>query len=174
MHAPCDFPFLGSKLSPLELEDQSRVARFLSRLTIVFVTVWAVRALVVTGNAVLNEPFRHYLLTPPSLTQARAGTSFDQSLIQIDHRIPKTIRVAVIWSDPRPDPYAAYAFSSYFLFPRPITLAKEYDPRLDNQADALIFVEPPDQSPPRLPSFTRRSVDEFRDIIVFTYERASG
>jgi len=146
-----------------------RRTRLLYRLTVLFVAVWAIRSLAETGNATLNEHYRTVLKTPPSVTQSMVGTGFDQSLLKIDQAIPRTARVAVIWSDPTPDYWGVFFWSTYYLYPRRVEVAPTPFPDLVSRADAIVFVRRPDQPPLAFVGFTPASSDEYPDFVVTTY-----
>ena len=152
----------------------AQMPRFLYRLTVLFVAVWAIRSLVVTGNATLNEHYRTVLKTPPSATQSITGTSFDQSLLKIDRVIPGTARVGVIWAYPSPDYWSVFFWATYYLYPRQVTLAQTNDPALDHRTDTLVFVRRPDEPPLAVAEFTLTSTDVYPDLTVTTYQRDHG
>ena len=150
------------------------MARFLYRLTVLFVAVWAIRSLIVLGTATLNEHYRTVLKTPPSVTQAMSGTSFDQSLFKIDRAIPRTARVAVIWTYPSPDSWAVFFWATYYLYPRQVAEASTIFPELVNRTDALVFVRGPQEPPLTVEGFTLASRDVYADVIVTTFLRDHG
>jgi hypothetical protein len=150
------------------------VPRFLYRLTVLFVAVWAIRSLVVMGDATLNEHYRTVLKTPPSVTQSMVGTSFDQSLLKIDRAIPRTARVGVVWAYPSPDYWSVFLWATYYLYPRQVAVAETNDPALDNRTDALVFVRRPDDPFLEVEGFTLTSRDVYPDVIVTTYQRVHG
>ena len=148
--------------------------RFLYRLTVLFVAVWAIRSLIFMGNATMGEHYRAVLKTPPSVIQSMTGTSFDQSLFKIDRAIPRTARVAVIWNFPSPDYWSAFFWATYYLYPRQVTLALVPEPELINRTDALVFVRHPDEPLFPMSGFTLTSRDVYPDVIVTTYRRDHG
>jgi len=146
-----------------------RRTRLLYRLTVLFVAVWAIRSLAETGHDTLNEHYLTVLKTPPSVTQSMVGTGLDQSLLKIDQAIPRTARVAVIWSDPTPDYWGVFFWSTYYLYPRRVEVAPTPFPDLVSRADAIVFVRRPDQPPLAFVGFTPASSDEYPDVVVTTY-----
>lgn len=148
--------------------------RFLYRLAVFFVAVWAIRSLIVMGTATMNEHYRTVLRTPPSVTQSAAGTSFDQSLFKIDQVIPRTARVAVIWAYPTPDSWSVFFWATYYLYPRRVAVASTLDPDLVNRTDAIVFVRGPDEPPLSVEGFTLASRDVYPDVVVTTYRRDHG
>ena len=148
--------------------------RFLYRLTVLFVAVWAIRSLIIMGNATMGEHYRTVLKTPPSVTQSMTGTSFDQSLLKIDRALPQTARVAVIWNFPSPDYWSVFFWATYYLYPRQVTLALVPDPELVNRTDAIVFVRHPDEPLFPMGGFTLTSRDVYPDVIVTTYRRNHG
>lgn len=151
----------------------AQVPRFLYRLTVLFVAVWAIRSLVVMGTATMNEHYRTVLKTPPGDTQSVTGTSFDQSLFKIDRAIPRAARVAVIWTSP-PDYWAAFFWATYYLYPRQVAEAPAISPELVNRTDALVFVRAPDDPPLTVDGFTLSLRDVYPDVVVTTYLRDHG
>ncbi len=147
-----------------------RRATFLRRVAIVFVTAWAVRSLIVSGDAVLNEHFRSALVTPPWATQAVSGDGFEQSLIHIRDSLPSGDRVVVVWNNP-PDYWYAYFWSTFWLFPRKVTIATTFNPPSLQDADALMVVRRPLEAPPDFGGFTPSKVYLYPDYVVTTYVR---
>jgi hypothetical protein len=152
----------------------AQVPRFLYRLTVLFVAVWAIRSLVVMGTATMNEHYRTVLRTPPGVTQSVTGTSFDQSLFKIDRATPRTARVALIWVSPSPDYWAVFFWATYYLYPRQVAEASTISPDLINRSDALVFVRGPDDPPLTVDGFTLALRDVYPDVVVTTYLRNHG
>lgn len=148
----------------------SRRTTFLRRVTIVFVTAWAVRSLIVSGDAVLNEHFRSALFNSPWTTQATSGDGFDKSLIQVRDALPSGDSVVVLWIN-APDYYYAYFWSTFWLFPRKVTVVDKVDPSALHGADAVVFVLPPNSLQPDVAGFARSTVYSYPDYVVATYLR---
>lgn len=148
-----------------------RLTTFLRRAAIVFVTAWAVRSLIVSGDAVLNEHFRSALLNPPSATQAAAGDGFDQSLIHVRDVLPSGDSVVVLWIN-APDYYYAYFWSTFWLFPRKVTVVDRVIPGALQGADAVMVVLHPHEWQPELGGFRRSTVYSYPDYVVATYVRS--
>jgi hypothetical protein len=147
-----------------------RGASALRRVTIVFITAWAVRSLIVSGDAVLHEHLRSTLVTSPWVTQASAGDGFEQSLVRIRTSIPNSDRVDVIWTNP-PDYYYAFFWSTFWLFPRKVTVLGDFEPAQLAQADVLVYVRLPSVPSADVNGFTVLDVYTFPDYIVTTYRR---
>lgn len=135
-----------------------------------FITAWAVRSLVVTGDAALNEHLRSTLLSSPWVTQARSGDGFEQSLIQIRQTLPGHDSVLVVWSNP-PDYYYAYFWSTFWLFPRKVTVATSVDASQVNAADAIVVVRRPSEQSPDIGDLRLVATYSYPDYVVMAYER---
>jgi hypothetical protein len=144
----------------------------LSRLAIVFIAAWAIRSLIVTGDAVLNQHVRQLLTTSPAAVQLAASDSFTRSLIKADASLPKTDKVAVYWSNP-PDQQYLFFWSTYWLFPRHVTVATQLDPSLVSTANAILVVTRPNAPQPDLNGFAASARDTQPDLVMTTYTRTS-
>lgn len=140
------------------------------RATILFITAWAVRSLIVSGDAVLNEHFGSALRTPPWVVQATAGDGFEQGLVRIRASLPANESVAVVWPN-APDYYYAYFWSTFWLFPRKVNVYTSLDPAQLSGANAVVLVGPPDQPAPDIVGFHPAAAYSFSDHLVSTYER---
>jgi hypothetical protein len=147
-----------------------RLATLLRLVTIFFVTAWAVRSLIVSGDQVLNEPFKSVLVTPPWVTQARSGDGFEQSLIRIRTDLPASDRVIVIWTNP-PDYYYAYFWSTFWLFPRRVSVVSGVNTSQEPDAEALMDVRRPFEPQPTFPGFSLVAAYSYPDYVVTTYRR---
>ncbi len=148
----------------------ARRATFLRRVTIVFVTAWAVRSLIVSGDAVLHEHMGSVLTTSPWVVQASAGDGFEQSLVRIRTSIPSSDSVDVVWSNPH-DYYYAYFWSTFWLFPRKVTVLGDFEPAQLARADVLVHVRLPNMPSADVNGFTVVDVYTFPDYVVTTYRR---
>jgi hypothetical protein len=149
----------------------SIVGALLPRLAILFAAAWAVRSLIVSGDAVLNEPFQSVFVTPPRVTQAKAGDGFEQSLLRIDATIPPTDRVVVLWVDP---PYESYVFfwSTYWLYPRKVTVVGSLDRVALTPADTLVDIRLPAETEPVVSGYYHVTDYSHSDYVVTVYRRA--
>ena len=149
----------------------ARIARLLPQLTIVFLAAWTVRTLIVTGGAVLDEPFRTVLVTPPSTVQATSGNGFEMSLLQIDKSIPTSDRVLVAWVDP---PNYAYVFfySTYWLYPRRVTVTTSLDPAVLTPAETLVDIRLPTEPEPAIDGYVRVTAYSYSDHVITVYRHA--
>jgi hypothetical protein len=147
-----------------------RFATFARRATILFVTAWAVRSLIVSGDAVLNEHFGSALRTSPWVAQAAAGDGFEQSLVQIRATLPAGDSVAVVWPN-APDYYYAYFWSTFWLYPRKVSVYTSLDPTQLTGVNAVVLVGAPDQPAPDLAGFRPGVAYTFPDHVVTTYQR---
>jgi hypothetical protein len=148
-----------------------RVATWLRRATIVFVTVWAVRSLIVSGDALLHEHLRSVLTTSQWATQATSGDGFEQSLIRIRASVPASDKVLVVWANP-PDYYYAYFWSTFWLFPRKVDVVSSLTPPQLGEADTVVSVRRAFERQPEFAGYRLATVDAFPDYIVTTYVRA--
>jgi hypothetical protein len=147
-----------------------RLATFLRALTVVFVTAWAVRSLIVSGDQVLNEHFKPVLMTPPWVTQAISGDGFEQSMVRLRGDLPAGDRVNVVWINV-PDYYYAYFWSTFWLFPRAVTVVDSPNTSLDPAARALVHVRRSSEPPPYFPGFVVVTTYTFPDYIVTRFRR---
>jgi hypothetical protein len=147
-----------------------RRSTFLRRAAVVFITAWAVRSLVVTGDAALNEHLTSTLLSSPWVTQARSGDGFEQSLIQIRQTLPGHDSVLVVWSNP-PDYYYAYFWSTFWLFPRRVTVATSVEGSQVDAADAIVVVRRPSEQSPAFQGMRLVATYSHPDYVVMAYER---
>jgi hypothetical protein len=124
------------------MSDSRRLAAAIRGLSLLFITVWAIRSLVVTGATVLNQPFGAMLRTPPGQAQASTGSGFARSLIPLQSLIPKTDRVYLLWDGQQDDGLRAYAYfwSSYWLYPRRVTVSSSADGIDPARFDTLVHV----------------------------------
>jgi hypothetical protein len=139
-------------------------------LTIVFVTAWAVRSLIVSGNQALDEYLRSALMTPPWVTQARHGGGFEQGLVRLRADLPAGDRVTVVWIN-APDYWYAYFWSTFWLFPRPVTVVDIADGSLDPAAGLVVDIRRPSEPPPNFPGFVAIATYTYPDYIVRTFRR---
>ena len=139
-------------------------------MAIVFVTVWAVRSLIISGDAVLNEHLRSALATSPWVTQANSGDGFEQSLVRIQGSIPTSDRVIIVWFN-APDYSYAFFWATFWLFPRKVAVVSSLDPGRQGQADAVVSVRTPSEPQPVFSEFHPVTVYTFPDYVVTTYER---
>jgi hypothetical protein len=146
------------------------LASGLRRLTVVFVAAWAIRNLIVTGDAVLNEHYGQVLRTAPAITQVAMADSFTQSLIRADHSLPKTSRIIVYWRNP---PALDYFFfwSTYWLYPRRVTVVTRIDASVPIDADAVLTVRKPNEPEPGLTGFVPTVTDTHPDLVVTTFTK---
>ena len=147
-----------------------RVATLLRLATIVFVTAWAIRSLIVSGDQALNERFKSVLVTPPWVTQAKSGDGFEQSLIRIRSDLPVGDRVVVVWTNP-PDYYYAYFWSTFWLFPRRVSVVDGVNLSQEPDADALMHVRRPFEPPASFPGFKLTATYTYPDYVVTEYGR---
>lgn len=147
-----------------------RFPTFLRALTIVFVTAWAVRSLIVSGGQVLDEHFRSVLTTPPWVTQARSGDGFEQSMVRLRADLPASDRVNVVWINV-PDYFYAYFWSTFWLFPRNVTVVSSANTSFDPAAKALVHVRQSSQPPPYFPGYVVATIYTYPDYIVTTFRR---
>jgi hypothetical protein len=143
----------------------------LSGLAIVFVAAWAIRSLIVTGDAVLNQHPRQLLTTRPATAQVAASDNFTQSLIRASDSLPKTEKVLVYWSNP-PDRQYLFFWATYWLFPRPVTVTTSIDASLISAANVILVVRRPNDPEPDLSGFTASATDTHPDLVVTTYTRS--
>src|SRR5260370_2647010 len=113
-------------------------------------------------------------MTATRAVRGIARSSFDQSLLKIDRAIPRTARVAVIWSEPAPGYDTAFFWSTYYLYPRRVVLGPLNDPKIDYGEDVIIFVRGPGEPPPAPEGFTPVSTDAYPDAILTTSRPASA
>ena len=147
-----------------------RSATLLRLVTIAFVTAWAVRSLIVSGDQVLNEHFRSVLTTPPWVAQAKAGNGFEQSLVRIRADLPAGDRVIVVWTNP-PDYYYAFFWSTFWLFPRRVSVVTGVNLSQGPEADALVDVRASSEPPPNFTGFKLVQDYTYSDYVVTTYRR---
>jgi hypothetical protein len=141
------------------LTGSRRLTGAIRGVSLVFVAAWAIRSLVVTGATVLNQPFGAMLRTPPAQVQARTGSGFAQSLIPLQSLIPKTDRVYLLWDGQQDDGLRAYAYfwSSYWLYPRRVTVSSNADGIDPARFDTLVHVTL--GAPPAHPQLARLTPD---------------
>lgn len=148
-----------------------RRAGLLARLAVVFLAAWALRSLIVTGGAVLNEPFRSVLATPPWSTQRTSGNGFEMSLLQINASIPASDRVLVAWIDP-PNYSYVFFYATYWLYPRKVTVVTSLEPAALTAADILVDIRLPAEPEPTIEGYQRVKVYGYSDHVVTVFGHA--
>ena len=149
----------------------SRLVGLLPRLAVVVLAAWAVRSLIVTGGAVLNESFGVVLTTPPRATQATSGNGFEMSLLQINASIPALVWILVVWVDP-PDYSYVFFYSTYWLYPRKVTVVTSLDPSAITPADTLVDIRLPWEPEPSTDGYQRVKVYSYSDHVITVFRHA--
>jgi hypothetical protein len=91
-------------------------------------------------------------------------------LLKIDATIPATDRVVVAWVNP-PNSYVFF-WSTYWLYPRKVTIINSIDGDKLPPTESLVSVHLPTEPEPNILGYDRVMVYRHSDLIVTLYRRA--
>jgi hypothetical protein len=169
-------PVLALKRRPAVAHDVHRRAlpMWLLSATVVFVTAWAIRSLIVTGATVLDGHVTSLLETSPPQAQGAIGDPVADTLLKIDHSIPPHASVLVFWEVP--DYWGGISFGqfwpTFWLYPRKVTLTDNFTDALTPTTDVVIQVRSPDQVALTPNGYTQTFDAYYPNVTVTTYERS--